>query len=103
MALKRVYLDQRDWIKLARQHHGVTQNNDIADVLALVREASTAGHASFPLSAAHYVETYHHREPSRRQRLGAFMSVTRPSGRSEFVSPSLATLSTLLTACATAA
>jgi hypothetical protein len=51
--------------------YGVTQDNDIADVLALVREASTAGHASFPLSAAHYVETYHHREPGRRQRLGA--------------------------------
>ena len=56
MALKRVYLDQRDWITLARQHYGRTDDKEIADVLALVREASAAGHASFPLSAAHYVE-----------------------------------------------
>jgi hypothetical protein len=74
VALKRVYLDQRDWITLARQHYGLTDDDGIAAVLALVHEASAAGHASFPLSAAHYIETYHHRNPGRRQRLGAFMA-----------------------------
>ena len=29
MALKRVYLDQRDWIKLARQHYGVHDDLDL--------------------------------------------------------------------------
>lgn len=41
----------------------------IGGVLALVREASAAGHASFPLSAAHYMEIYHQHDPDRRQRL----------------------------------
>jgi hypothetical protein len=74
VALKRVYLDQRDWITLARQHYGRTDDDTIAGVLAMVREASAAGHASFPLSAAHYMETYHQHDPGRRQRLGAFMA-----------------------------
>lgn len=74
MALKRVYLDQRDWIALARQHYGVVNDDGLAGVLAMVREASTAGHASFPLSVAHYTETYRQRDPGRRQRLGAFMA-----------------------------
>lgn len=74
MALKRVYLDQRDWITLARQHYGKTQDDEVAGVLALVREASAAGHASFPLSASHYIETYHHCDSGRRGRLGTFMA-----------------------------
>ena len=40
MALKRVYLDQWDWITLARQHYGLTRDDGIAGVLALVREAA---------------------------------------------------------------
>lgn len=74
MTLKRVYLDQRDWIALARQHYGLIRDDGLAGVLAMVREASAAGHASFPLSSAHYIETYRHRDPGRRQRLGAFMA-----------------------------
>jgi hypothetical protein len=74
VALKRVYLDQRDWIALARQHYGLVDDDGLAGVLAMVREASAAGHASFPLSVAHYVETYRQRDPGRRQRLGAFMA-----------------------------
>lgn len=74
VAFKRVYLDQRDWIALAKQHYGVTDDDGVAGVLAMVLEASSTGQASFPLSATHYVETYHHRDPHRRQRLGAFMA-----------------------------
>jgi hypothetical protein len=74
VSLKRVYLDQRDWIKLGRQHYGLDNDEGIAGVLAMVREASRAGFASFPLSSSHYIETYHHRDPGRRQRLGAFMA-----------------------------
>jgi hypothetical protein len=74
VTLKRVYLDQRDWITLAQQHYGLLDDDTIAGVLALVREASAAGHASFPLSAAHYMEIYHQHDPCRRRRLGAFMA-----------------------------
>ena len=74
MTMKRVYLDQRDWITLAREHYGVTSDPAIADVLAMVREAASHGHASFPLSSGHYIETYRHGDPGRRQRLGRFMA-----------------------------
>jgi hypothetical protein len=74
VTLKRIYLDQRDWIALARQHYGKTNSPEMADLLALVREASATGQASFPLSATHYVETFHSRNPGRRQRLGEFMA-----------------------------
>jgi hypothetical protein len=74
VSLTRVYLDQRDWIALARQHYGKTHDEDLAGVLALVREASTKGLASFPLSASHYFETYRIGDPERRQKLGRFMA-----------------------------
>lgn len=74
MNVRRVYLDQRDWVRLARQHYGRTNDDAVAGVLALVLEASRTGQASFPLSAVHYLETYHRREPASRQRLGAFMA-----------------------------
>jgi hypothetical protein len=45
MSIKRVYLDQRDWIALARQHYGRTHDDRLAGVLALVREASATGQA----------------------------------------------------------
>jgi hypothetical protein len=74
MSMVRVYLDQRDWITLARQHYGLTTDDELAGVLALIREASLQGYASFPLSAAHYMETFHQHDPGRRRRLGAFMA-----------------------------
>lgn len=74
MSLTRVYLDQRDWIRLARQYYGTSSDNRYADVLAVVTEAATAGLASFPLSAAHYIETWRNRDAGRRQRLGHFMA-----------------------------
>lgn len=73
MALKRVYLDQNHWITLARQHYGKSNDPEIAGVLALAQEAARSGQASFPISAAHYFETYKKGDPGSRQRLGAFM------------------------------
>ena len=72
--LRRVYLDQRDWVRLARQHHGRSEDEGVAAVLAFVLEASSTGRVSFPLSAVHYEETYSRRDPASRQRLGAFMA-----------------------------
>lgn len=59
---------------MARAHHGLDQSPAMVDVLAVVEHAVDRGLASFPLSAAHYVETYHGRDPQRRQRLGLFMA-----------------------------
>jgi hypothetical protein len=72
--LIRVYLDQRDWVRLARQHYGNGHDEGIAGVLALVLEASSTGRASFPLSAVHYMETLRRGDPASRQRLGRFMA-----------------------------
>ncbi len=72
--LQRVYLDQRDWVRLARQHHRRSEGEGVAGVLAFVLEASSTGRVSFPLSAVHYQETYSRRDPASRQRLGLFMA-----------------------------
>jgi hypothetical protein len=74
MTLLRVYLDQRERVRLTRQHYGVENNKEVAGVLALVREASASGHASFPLSASHYMETFSRRDIAARRRLGMFMA-----------------------------
>jgi hypothetical protein len=74
VSLLRVYLDQNAWIRLSRQHYGRGDDDRVDGVLALVREASRTGRASFPLSGAHYVETYRRGDPASRQRLGAFMA-----------------------------
>lgn len=72
--LQHVYLDQRDWVRLARQHYGRQDEAGVAEVLAFILEASSTGRVSFPLSAAHYEETYRRRDPASRQRLGSFMA-----------------------------
>jgi len=72
--LQRVYLDQRDWVRLARQHYGRLEDEGVAGVLAFVLEASSTGCVSFPLSAVHYEETYRRGDPASRQRLGSFMA-----------------------------
>lgn len=69
----RVYLDQNAWIQLARQHHGKTQDAQLAGTLRLVQEHASAGISSFPLSASHYFETLKRGDPAARRRLGGFM------------------------------
>lgn len=74
VSITRVYLDQRDWIRLAQHHYGVAHDPRVAEALAVVLEASERGFASFPLSAAHYQETWKQGDPGKRRRLGAFMA-----------------------------
>jgi hypothetical protein len=74
VVIKRVYLDQNQWIALAREENGVSHNAAVADALTVVEEAARSRHASFPLSAAHYFETMRRGNPGSRQRLGAFMA-----------------------------
>jgi hypothetical protein len=74
VSLTRVYLDQRDWIALARVHYGRDTDPALHVVLDIVRHGVENGLLSFPLSAAHYIETFHSRDPARRQRLGRFMA-----------------------------
>lgn len=44
MVLKRVYLDQNQWIALAREASGLSHSPAVADALTLVEEAASSGH-----------------------------------------------------------
>jgi hypothetical protein len=70
----RVYLDQWVWIRLARAFHGRESERDDVEVLELAQAAVALGIASFPLSLAHYVETYTARNAEQRRRLAEAMA-----------------------------
>jgi hypothetical protein len=72
--MKRIYLDQRDWIGLMKASRGDRDSARFRDVLAVVEFASTNGLASFPLSSAHYIETYRRGDPISRRQLGSTMA-----------------------------
>lgn len=74
VSLQRVYLDQCHWVELARAYYGKTNDPVTLEVLDLVLASADQGLASYPISAAHYLETYRRGEPGARQRLGSFMA-----------------------------
>lgn len=57
--MKRVYLDQKDWINLSRANQGLPSGEAFSDVLLVARAGVEQGLVSFPLSLIHYMETYH--------------------------------------------
>lgn len=76
MAIRRVYLDQHAWIRLSAVRHGKLKDPALAEVLDIVRSSVDLGLASYPLSSAHYLETYRRGDPGSRRRLGTFMAET---------------------------
>lgn len=74
VSVRRVYLDQFAWLQLSRVHYGKSTGTALDDVLAIVKSSVSMGLASYPLSAAHYQETYRRGDPESRRRLGAFMA-----------------------------
>lgn len=73
-AMKRVYLDQNMWIRLARVANGKERNEPIEDALRLMATARDRGLASFPLSGGHYFETWKRTGPDSRRRLARVMA-----------------------------
>jgi hypothetical protein len=69
-----VYLDQAKWIDLARAAHRRPGGEPYEFALKVARESVSLGVARFPLSAAHYIETWRHSNPARRRRLAETMS-----------------------------
>lgn len=69
--MQKVYLDQNKWIELARSYHNRTDNWD--DDLNLYMERAKSGHAVFPLSSAHVIETNKAGDLDRRGRLAEVM------------------------------
>lgn len=57
--MKRVYLDQKDWINLSRANQGLSSGASFSDALLVARAGVAQSLVSFPLSLIHYMETYH--------------------------------------------
>lgn len=68
-----VYLDQNKWVDLARADHGVAGSESYRQVLTDIRRAVAEQRAQFPLSTAHYFETYKAGDAARRLRLAQTM------------------------------
>ena len=68
-----VYLDQKDWIYLARQYYGRYSKKNWEKLLDVVLDASERNSAIFPLSIIHFEETLHRLDKKSRTRLATFM------------------------------
>jgi hypothetical protein len=72
--MKRIYLDQKDWINLSRANQGLASGEDFKDALLVARSGVEQGLASFPLSLIHYMETYHRNDWKSRYDLADIMA-----------------------------
>lgn len=68
-----IYLDQKDWINLARQHYKRSPRVRGKKLSDVVLEASERNSAIFPLSLVHFVETLHRLDKRSRTRLASFL------------------------------
>jgi hypothetical protein len=71
---KTVYLDQNKWIDLSRARHGEDGGATFDAALKAATEAVEKGTAMFPLSVAHYFETWKRYKGDPRRRVGGVMS-----------------------------
>jgi hypothetical protein len=72
--MKRIYLDQWVWVRLAQAEAAHPRGDSWRDTLLLAEEAVKKGYASFPLSSVHYIETSHKRNHEKRWRLAGTMA-----------------------------
>jgi hypothetical protein len=70
----RIYLDEAKWIDLSRAVHGVESGKPYQEAALVMGEAVQRGYASFPLSMAHYIETWRKRQAGPRRRLAHTMA-----------------------------
>ena len=71
--MRTIYLDQTHWIELATAYHGRDTDPALRAVLDFVVTSRETGHARFPLSMAHYVETAKRYDQDSRVRLATVM------------------------------
>lgn len=75
----RVYLDQAKWIDLARAATGNPLGERFKTVGVVIAAAVEQGHASFPLSAGHFIETWKKRRVVQRHELASTMAAVSRS------------------------
>ena len=66
---KLIYLDQKDWINLARAYYHTALGEKYLPVLEKIRIALSDQSVIFPLSSTHFIETGKIKDISRRKRL----------------------------------
>jgi hypothetical protein len=71
--MKIAYLDQNQWIQLARAHHGKVDDPLLQRALTVLNRYTEAGQLALPLSAVHYMEAARVANPGPRTRLGVVM------------------------------
>jgi len=69
---KVIYLDQKDWIDIARIYYGESSGQEMK-LVEKVLEASEKGQAIFPLSISHLDETMRISNTKRKNRLASLM------------------------------
>jgi len=69
-----IYLDQNKWIDLSRARHSEQGGGAFKPALAAAERAVADGRATFPLSVAHYLETWKRYKGEPRRRVGSVMS-----------------------------
>ena len=69
-----IYLDQNQWIFLARAYHNLPEGKKFSAVLEKIQLASREQRSLFPLSSAHFIETGKHGDPTSRRRLAQVMA-----------------------------
>lgn len=72
---KRVYLDQNKWVDFAGARLGLRHANRFSNAWKLALAGVDSGRLSFPLSAAHYMETAHRRDWRSRRDLALTMAL----------------------------
>ncbi|HET8669467.1 MAG TPA: hypothetical protein VFM05_02230, partial [Candidatus Saccharimonadales bacterium] len=70
----KVYLDQKDWINLARAYYGRPDGQCYRDILQKILETVENKKAIYPLSFTHVIETNKRRDLTSRKRLASFMA-----------------------------
>jgi hypothetical protein len=73
-----IYLDQNQWISLARAFHGRGTDSDLDQVVDLAAAAVDSGRARFPISRLHLLEATKKTDDAQRNRLvDAFIHFSR--------------------------
>lgn len=70
----KVYLDQKDWINLARAYYNRPDGQRYKAALQKIADAVENKKAIFPLSFTHVIETNKRRDLDSRKRLASFMT-----------------------------
>lgn len=75
---KRIYLDTKDWIFLARVENGLETDSELTEILQKIKKLSESGEAVFPISFSHLEDIMIRNDDESRNKLIDFiMSISK--------------------------